>query len=458
MLLVIPSSARRSLMAASLAAAVLAGCARDDRSASQSDSARMAAGTPDTTTQCAADNAGLTLPAGFCATVFADTIGHARHLAIAPNGDVYINTWSGRYYGNAPPPRGAFVVALRDTTRDGVADVITRFGDSIRGGGIGGTGIALHDDAVYVETNDRIVRYPMERGTLAPRAQPTVVVKGLPLTADHPAHPFVIDSSGTMFVNSGSASNACGVRDRQPESPGHDPCTELETRAGIWRYDARTADQTFSARERYATGNRNAIGLAIGPDGDLYATQHGRDQLAEGWPKLYTAEEGQNLPAEELMRVRESSDFGWPYCYYDETKRQRVLAPEYGGDGEQVGRCADKTPPIASFPAHWAPNGLVFYTGQQFPGRYRGGAFIAFHGSWNRAPGPQGGYNVVFVPFTNGEPSGPYEVFADGFAGGDKSPTGAAHRPSGVAVGPDGALYVTDDKAGRVYRIVYRGQ
>jgi glucose/arabinose dehydrogenase len=111
--------------------------------------------------------------------------------------------------------------------------------------------------------------------------------------------------------------------------------------------------------------------------------------------------------------------------------------------------------PTAVFPAHWAPNGVVFYEGDRFPAKYRGGAFIAFHGSWNRAPGPQGGYNVVFVP-PNRTPT-EHEVFADGFAGAEKSPDRAAHRPTGVTVGPDGALYISDDKGGRIWRVVYRG-
>ena len=133
------------------------------------------------------------------------------------------------------------------------------------------------------------------------------------------------------------------------------------------------------------------------------------------------------------------------------------LAPEYGGDGEKLGECADKLGPVADYPAHWAPNALTFYGGEAFPEAYRGGAFIAFHGSWNRSPEPQQGYNVVFQPFSNGKPSGDYEIFADGFAGPRKEPGTARHRPSGVAVGADGALYVSDDTGGRVWRVVHGG-
>jgi glucose/arabinose dehydrogenase len=154
--------------------------------------------------------------------------------------------------------------------------------------------------------------------------------------------------------------------------------------------------------------------------------------------------------------VEQGGEYGWPYCYYDPTQNRLVLAPEYGGDGKKVGECAQKKGPVAAFPAHWAPNALVFYTGTMFPASYRGGAFIAFHGSWNRAPEPQDGYNVVFQPMANGQASGPYQIFADGFAGPRKEPGLAAHRPAGLAVGPDGALYITDDQAGTVWRVSYK--
>jgi len=258
----------------------------------------------------------------------------------------------------------------------------------------------------------------------------------------------------------GSATNSCQAKNRTLESPGRKPCTELQTRAGIWQYDANRTNQRFSPAARYATGNRNAVGLALDGSGQLFATQHGRDQLFENWRKLYTSDQGQNLPAEELFSVAKGDDYGWPYCYFDGSQRKLVLAPEYGGDGgKAVGECATKKGPEAFFPAHWAPDGIVFYTGSKFPAHYNGGAFIAFHGSWNRAPGPQGGYNVAFVPFAAGKPVDPskFEIFADGFAGANKQPDGAAHRPTGLALGPDGALYITDDKGGRVWRVVYKG-
>jgi glucose/arabinose dehydrogenase/mono/diheme cytochrome c family protein len=413
-----------------------------------------------TAVACAADNGGLTLPNGFCATVFADSIGHARHLVVAPNGTVYVNTWSGTYYGNDTPHPGGFVVALRDTTGDGKADIISRFGDSVQSGNHGGTGIALYHSAIYAESNDKILRYALPAGGSVPNGAAEIVLSGLPLTGDHPMHPIAIDSSGGLYVDLGTATNSCQFQNRIAQSKGHQPCTELETRGGIWRYDATRTGQTFSPAERYAMGIRNADGITLDSTGNgIYATQHGRDQLAENWPKLYTPPQGAAEPAEELVRVEKGGDYGWPECYFDSVQKKLVLAPEYGGDGgNALGPCATKKAPIATFPAHWAPLDLTFYRGRMFPARYRGGVFIAFHGSWNRAPFPQAGYNVVFVPFSGGNPTGQYEVFADGFAGAVKSPAQAAHRPAGIAMGPDGALYVSDDVHGRIWRVVYTGR
>lgn len=406
---------------------------------------------------CPSDNTGLRLPRGFCATIFADGIGYARHMAVAPNGVVYVNTWSGRYYGNKPPHEGGFLVALEDTARSGKANVIERFGETAQMDGAGGVGIALYKDAIYAEINDRIAKYPLTSGSIAPKVgRGITVVSGLPLTGDHPMHPFIIDSHGEIYVDVATPTNSCQVKNRVPRSPGEVPCTELKTRGGVWRYDANKTDQVFSAAGRYATGIRNAEGLAF-YDNLLFATQHGRDQLYGNWRQFYRPDQEATLPAEELLLLKPGGDYGWPECYYDSFVQKLVLAPEYGGDGKQIGVCAQKIEPVAAFPAHWAPNGMVHYDKTQFPERYRQEVFIAFHGSWDRAPYPQGGYNVVFQPLSGARASGSCEVFADGFAGRNKTPQGAAHRPTGLTVGPDGALYVSDDVTGRIYRITYRG-
>jgi glucose/arabinose dehydrogenase len=408
---------------------------------------------------CAGDETDLRLPSGFCATLFADGIGHARHLVAAPNGVVYVNTWSGRYYGNDVPHAGGFLVALQDTSGAGKANVNQRFGATVQSGGAGGTGIGMYKGALYAEINDSIVRYALPTGSNLPRDPPQTIVAGLPLGGDHPMHPFAIDADGFLYVDVATATNSCQPRNRKPKVPGAEPCTELETRGGIWRYDANKTGQAFSPAERFATGIRNAEGFAVDSAGHrLFVTQHGRDQLHANWPDLYKPDEEATLPAEELLNLKQGGDYGWPECYYDPFQRKLVLAPEYGGDGgKKLGSCVNKSAPIAAFPAHWAPDGMVFYDKDQFPGRYRNGVFIAFHGSWDRAPYPQSGYNVVFQSLAGDMASEKCEIFADGFAGAEKSPDKAAHRPTGVAVGPDGSLYVSDDVRGRIYKIIYRG-
>ena len=163
------------------------------------------------------------------------------------------------------------------------------------------------------------------------------------------------------------------------------------------------------------------------------------------------------LPSEEFFEVKEGMNGGWPYYYYDQMQNKKVVSPEYlGVDLKEVDIPAN---PIIGFPGHWAPNDLFFYTGDQFPDRYKNGAFIAFFGSGRRAPYPQSGFFIGFVPFKNGVPSGSWEVFADGFAEKETmvSNREAAHRPMGIAMGPDGSLYISDIVTGKIWRIMYKG-
>ena len=412
--------------------------------------------------RCDSDNAGITLPPGFCALVVADLVedGHpaaARHMAVTPSGDVFVAI-------NAPsnhqPSFG--IIGLRDRDGDGHADQQSRFSP-----GLGGSGLAWDDGRLFFGANDRVVRFRLPAGSLVPNGSGDVVVGGLPNTGDHISKTVVIGDDRRLFVNIGSASNSCQVANRQLESPGVFPCPELPTRAGVWLFDARGTNQTEASGTHYATGYRNLVALAINPaNRELYTVQQGRDMLFENWPQFYTQDESANMPAEEMALVTRGSNNGWPYCYFDAVRdHKKVLAPEYGGDGHRVRGaqgidCASYNQPLATFGAHWSPDGMLFYSGRQFPARYRGGMFVAFHGGFNRAPEPNEGFQVQFVPFgRDGRPSGAAETFADGFAGSTGPlPATAKHRPVGVTQGPDGSLYVSDDKGGRIYRIIFVGR
>jgi len=407
----------------------LLGCAGGDIAAQES--------------RCEPGNGGLELPPGFCAVVVADSIGRGRHLAVAPNGDVLVALRRGRGEGE-----NGGLLALRDNDGDGRADVMERFGES------SATGISMRDGFIYFAPDDAVLRYPFEPGTLGPAGPADTIVSGFPPQRRHAAKSALVDGEGNLFVNVGGPSNVCEGEDQRV---GQDPCPELERQGGIWRFEAGRIGQTQADGERYATGLRNTFALAIDPFGQLYGVQHGRDQL-QNWPALFTEEQGARKPSEELVRIERGDDFGWPFCYHDPESDRLVLSPEYGGDGQRSDRCSEKKGPAFAFPAHWAPEAILFYTAEQFPARYRNGAFVSFHGSWNRAPLPQGGYKVVFLPFEDGQPAAEFEVFADGFAGPDVSPRGARHRPTGLAVGPDGSLYIADDKGGRIWRVFYVGE
>lgn len=395
------------------------------------------------------NSGGLTLPEGFRAIVVADNLGPARHITVADDGDIYVSLQH--------KTNGGGVVALRDTTGDGKADIRKYFGDHAD------TGIQLWNGYLYAASTTAIYRYKLNENSLVPQGEPQVVVKGFPEQNQHNQKAFVINDKGELYVNVGAPSNSCQKKDRVQGSPGMKPCPLLEKHAGIWKFSAAKLGQTFSPDDRFATGLRNVVAIDWYDKTEaLYVVQHGRDQLYQNWPKYYTKEESAKLPAEAMYKVNKGDDFGWPYSYYNHIKNALMLAPEYGGTGEitiaESKYAGQFEKPIIAFPGHWAPNGLIFYKATQFPEKYHHGAFIAFHGSWNRAPLPQQGYKVVFVPFKNGKPTGEYSEFATGFAGDPTPQPGTAnHRPSGLAVGPNGALYVSDDAGGTLWKIVYTG-
>ncbi|HEX2636103.1 MAG TPA: PQQ-dependent sugar dehydrogenase [Gemmatimonadales bacterium] len=382
---------------------------------------------------CAPDNGGLTLPQGFCATRIADDVGAVRHLAVSPAGDLYAAV-SGRLLSDG-------VVAFRDRDSDGLPDERATFGPS------GGNDVVVHAGHLYLALKDRVIRWPLTPGKLEPEGRPETIVSDLPDDGNHTAKTLAFPGGDVMLVKIGSATNSCQQSDRHSRSPGKDPCKELERRAGIWRFDAARAGQTFADGRRWATGLRNAEALTVQPGtGLVWAAVHGRDQLGDNWG--FSDEANANNPAEELVQVNEGDDFGWPYCYYSNDAKRKVLAPEYGGDGKKVGRCDKAKDPAIAFPGHWAPMSLAFYTGTQLGPTYEGGLFIAFHGSWNRAPLPQAGFRVVFAPFKDGKPTGNYDTFS--------SMKNERFRPVGLAVGKDGALYVSADDNHAIWRIVKR--
>jgi glucose/arabinose dehydrogenase len=388
----------------------------------------------------------LKLPTGFHAVVFAEGLGQPRHIVVTKQGDVYVKLNRVK--------NGNGILRLRDTNGDGKADDITGFGN------YGGTGIAIKDGYLYASSDEEIFRYKLDdKGQVIDPGHPQRIVTGLLNRHEHESKSIILDNNGNLYTNVGAYSNICQVEDRAKGSPGQRPCPILDSAGGIWQFKADQTDQTYGTGTRYATGLRNVVGLDWNNNtNSLFVMMHGRDQLHELFPDLYSQEQGNELPAETMYELHKGSNCGWPYIYYDQIQHKKILCPEYGGDGKKTAG-EDAQDPIMAFPGHMAPNGLLFYTGSQFPARYKNGAFIAFHGSWNRQP-QEKGYFVVFVPFKDGKPTGKWEVFADNFAGTTdlSSPGKAAHRPCGLAQGPDGSLYVTDDAHGTIFKITYSGK
>jgi glucose/arabinose dehydrogenase len=389
---------------------------------------------------CDPGNAGLVLPAGFCATLFANVPG-ARHVAVGPGGDVFVSG-----------ARGG-VTALRDLNADGHADSTVTFGGSYGAG----TGIAIAADAIYYAPNDKVVRFSWRAGSMLPSDEGTIIVGGLP-AGGHTAKPITLGKDGSLFVDIGSPGNVCqGTGAPRKGETYTDPlpvCGDLALRAGIWRFDGKKAGQTEADGERWVTGFRNGMAIAVEPTtGVLWGATHGRDQLGQ-WPG-YTVEDNAEKPSEEFGILTKGSDFGWPYCYYDPLARKKMLAPEYGGDNVKQGSCGQKTQPAIGFPGHWAPLQLSFVPPRNSLGAaYTAGAFIAFHGSWNRAPLPQDGFRIVFIPFKGGKATGEYSTFAKGAGEGAASQI----KLSGVGVSPEGnAIYLASDQMGKVWRIVPTG-
>jgi glucose/arabinose dehydrogenase len=391
------------------------------------------------------DDAPITLPQGFKSVVVTSGLGKARHLVVAASGDIFVKLEKLK--------DGKGIIRLHDANGDGKADNISGFGNYV------GTGITIKNGFLYASSDKEVYRYAInEKEGKVDTATVQKIITGLVSKNQHETKSLALDNEGNIYVNIGAPSNCCQVQDRVKGSPGQDPCPILETAGGIWQFKADKTNQSYAEGARYATGLRNVVGLDWNTEvNELYVMQHGRDMLFQFYPDLFSQKEGAENPAEEMFRLKKGSDCGWPYCYYDNDKQQKLLNPEYGGDRKKVDRCADKEKSIVQFPGHLAPNAMLFYTGKQFPEKYKNGAFIAFHGSWNRAPEPQAGFFVVFVPFKNGMPAGKWEIFADGFSGLQTAgSTGKVkYRPCGLAQGPDGSLYISDDNNGTIWKVSY---
>jgi len=399
------------------------------------------------------DNGGLLLPGGFEAVVVVDSLpGKARHLAVNDNGDIYVKLMhTVKERGNA---------ALRDDDGDGKADIIEFFGKYDDWGY--GTAMRIHNGYLYFSSELVVYRCKLQQRRLLPDEKMEVI-----LTDDHPhgrhehiAKPVSFDDRGNMYVPFGAPSDACQEMNRIPGSPGQNPCPLLADHGGVWQFDANKTGQVQKDGKRFATGLRSVVAMDWNKDDKtLYLLQHGRDDLLRTWPSIYSPWQSAVLPAEEFLRIKENANCGWPYYYFDEIQQKKILNAEYGGDGKKEADGKNYEQPLIAFPAHWAPNDLVFYQGNSFPDHYKNGAFIAFHGSTNRAPYPQSGYFICFVPFNAGKPSGTWEVFADGFAKVDPivSVSDAVYRPMGIAIGPDGSMYVSDSEKGKIWRIIFKG-
>jgi glucose/arabinose dehydrogenase len=397
----------------------------------------------------AAEPDGLVLPPGFHATIVSEGLGPIRHLAVRPNGDLYISTPVDKQN------KGGGIIALHlDASHK--ADRVEHFGTVA-----GGTGIRFYKDALYAASGAAVYRFAFGgNGELLPKQDPDIIVDGI-----RDVHPgfaranvaLAFDDKGNLYVALEAAGNLCTDPNVAQGAPavGLKPCPDLVDRAGVWRFSANKIGQKFPTDgERWATGIRDISSLDwSSADGHLYGIMHGRDNTNRMFPNLVSAEDDGNI-ADEMQRITKGTDFGWPYTYYDGVRKLRLIAPEYGGDGKTAPPAGTYSTPVVTFQApRAAPVDLVFYQAAKFPAEYRGGAFVVLHGTRNK-----NGYDVVFVPFSRNGKSGDPRVFADGFGGFDKTgatPGPAKYRPIGEAVGPDGALYIADSQKGRIWRVAY---
>ena len=346
----------------------------------------------------------LEVPEGFEVEIFADNLGNARIMAQGDDGTVYLTRRDEQD-----------IMALTDTDGDGAADAMRSVAENLPLV----NGITIHEGRVYLATDTDVYRAPIEAngdfGSLE------VLMADLPDAGQHPNRTLAVGPDGMLYITVGSTCNNC--EDTNPEN------------ATILR-----ANLDGSEREILATGLRNTIGFGWHPEtGVLYGMDHGSDGR------------GDNTPPEELNRIEQGNNYGWPFCYADRQVDVYASQLPTGATGPEV--CALTEPPVLTYQAHSAPIGWVYYTASQFPEEYRNDAFIAMRGSWNREPAV--GYKVVRLHFENGEPVG-FEDFLSGFLLDD----GVTQfgRPAGLLVSQDGSLLVADDAGGVIYRVSYTAE
>lgn len=342
--------------------------------------------------------ASVQVPDGFVVSVFAEGLNGPRFIAFGPHGVLYV-----------ADRKNDRIVALPDENADGIADQIVIFAEDLDSP----HSLVFHDGAWFVGLPTGVVRLEDTDGDGLADTRETLI-DDYPTRGQHSTRTVAFLPDGRMVVSVGSSCNVCEEDDPR--------------RAAILIYDGPQA----TGERIFAVGLRNAVGLDLHPEtGELWVVNNGRDLM------------GDDLPPEALYIVRDGADYGWPRCHSG-----NIEDPGFGFPGA----CAGVEQPIVEMQAHSAPLGMLFYAGQSFPAEYQGDLFIAFHGSWNRSVPT--GYKIVRIPLDGSTPSGPVEDFATGWLDAD---TGEVFgRPVGLAVGPDGALYISDDKSGIIYRIAWQ--
>lgn len=336
----------------------------------------------------------LQLPPGFSVTLYASGLNGPRFFAFGPDGTIFVaerNTGSIVAFG-APDSSGK--ASRRTVIETGLNDP---------------TSVVYDDGALYVGEQNEVARLGLGPDLRASGKE--VIVPHLPTGGEHTTRTVLIGPDRMLYVAIGSTCNNCVEKDPH--------------RAAVWQYHL-----DGSGGQLYAKGLRNAVGLATNPwSSQVWMTVNGRDYM------------GDNLPPDTIYALQDGGNYGWPVCQAGD-----IVDPDLG----HAGNCNGVMQPLVKLQAHSAPLGLAFYQSGAFPLRYHG-LFVAFHGSWNRSVPT--GYKVVFIPLDSaGNVAGQPQDFATGWLVNSDNASG---RPVGVGVGPDGALYVSDDKAGDIYRIAY---